>query len=153
MNLNNTTPTSAMNAADQQVSELTVAQLVGEVYEAAPPMEKGRLLEQLLRPLGVLALVAVANGIFAGIRFRGGWPQLHVQLDDAQKVRSADVIALVNYLQQVSVEAVDGLAQLLVASPALAGSGAAALLVTVLMRRARNRREDDYRDSSAGVLT
>ena len=37
-----------------QVSEISIAQLVGEVYEFAPPAERRRLLEHLLRPLGVL---------------------------------------------------------------------------------------------------
>ena len=152
MNPNDTTPLSTMHAADHSVIELSVAQLVAEVYESAPPVEKGRLLEQLLRPLGVLALVAVVNGIFARIRFRGGWPQLQVQLDDVQKVHAADVIALVDYVQQVCIDAVDGLAQLLSASPALASSGAAALLISLLVRRARARREGDYHPSSAGVM-
>src|SRR5512133_27979 len=81
-------------------TELTVPQLVGQVYEAAPAAYRSRMLEQLLRPLGVLALVAVADGIFAKIRFRGGWPELHVRLEDAQNVRMSDVVTLVDYVQQ-----------------------------------------------------
>jgi hypothetical protein len=42
--------------------------------------------------------------------------------------------------QQAGVEAVDGLAPMLAGSPVLAGSAAAALLVTVLVQRARTRR-------------
>ena len=126
-----------------QVSEITIAQLVGQVYELAPPAERSRLLEHLLRPLGVLSLVAIANGIFAKIRFRSGWPDLHVQLEDAQNVQASDVITLVNHVQQVSVHAVDGLAEMLAASPVLAGSAAAALLITVLVQRARTRRAGD----------
>lgn len=126
-----------------QVSEITIAQLVGQVYELAPPAERSRLLEHLLRPLGVLSLVAIANGIFAKIRFRSGWPDLHVQLEDAQNVQASDVITLVNHVQQVSVHAVDGLADMLAASPVMAGSAAAALLITVLVQRARTRRSGD----------
>jgi hypothetical protein len=128
--------------ADQpvgQASDVTVAQLVAEVYEAATAVDRGRLLEQLLRPLGVLSLVAVAGGIFAKIRFRSGWQQLDVRLDDLHNVRAADVAALVDHAQQVSVEAVDGLAQLLTSSPVMASSAAAALLVSVLLQRARSR--------------
>ena len=94
-----------------------------------------------MRPLGVLSLMAIAGGVFASLRFRGGWQDFHVRLDDAQRVHAGDVIALVDHVQQVSVEAVDGLAQTLMASPIMAGSAAAALLVTLLLQRARSRHE------------
>lgn len=126
-----------------QVSEITIAQLVGQVYEYAPPAERSRLLEHLLRPLGVLSLVAIANGIFAKIRFRSGWPDLHVQLEDVQNVQASDIITLVNHVQQVSVHAIDSLAEMLSSSPVMTGSAAAALLITVLVQRARTRRADD----------
>lgn len=73
---------------------MSIAQLVGQVCEVAPAADKGRLLEQLLRPLGVLSLVAVADRVFAKIRFRGGWPELKVRLEVAQNVQTSDVIAL-----------------------------------------------------------
>jgi hypothetical protein len=120
-------------------AEVKIPQLVAEIYEAAPATERGHLLEQLLRPLGVLSLVAIADGIFAKIRFRGGWQDLNVRLEDIQNVRGAHVMALVDHAQQVSVETVDGLAQMLSASPLLSGSAAAALLITLLMQRARSR--------------
>ncbi len=126
------------------VCEATIAQLVGQVYEIAPPAERRRLLEHLIKPLGVLSLVAVANGIFASIRFRSGWPDLHVRVEDARNVQARDVITLVNHVQQVSVHAVDGLAQLLLASPVMTGSAAASLLITLLVKRSRNRRVDDF---------
>jgi hypothetical protein len=120
-----------------------LTQLVGQVYEASPVVERRRLLEQLLRPLGLLSIVAVANGIFAQFRLRGGWSELQLQTEDIQGIRSSDVMALVEHVQQVSVEAVDGLAQLLARSPVLAGSAAAALLTSWLMQRARSRRASD----------
>ena len=95
------------------------------------------MLEHLLSPLGVLSLVAVANGIFADIRFRSGWRSLHVRLEDAQNVHVSDVVALVDHVQQVSVESVNALAKMLTASPTMAGSTAAALLVGVLLQRAK----------------
>jgi len=128
-----------VDAAAAPASDETIALLVGEVYEAAPLEQRGRLLDQLLQPLGVLSLFAVAGGLFARLRLRGGWENFSVRPDDLQTVHAADVIALVNYVQQVSVEAVDGLAQLLAASPLMTGS-AAALLATLLVRRAHARR-------------
>ncbi len=135
------TPASALsNLTSCQASEITIAQLVGQVYESAPATERSHLLEHLLRPLGILSLVAVADGIFAKLWFQCGRQDLQVRIEDAQNIRTSDVIALVDFVQQVSVEAVDGLAQVLTASPLMAGSGAAALLVTVLLHRARTRR-------------
>ena len=127
------------DGAATPASDETIALLVGEVYESAPLEQRGRLLDQLLQPLGVLSLFAVAGGLFARLRLRGGWENFSVRPDDLQAVHGADVTALVDYVQQVSVEAVDGLAQLLMASP-LITSSAAALLVTLLVRRARARR-------------
>jgi hypothetical protein len=137
------TMSPALIHADGSVSEAAISQLVGQVYEIAPPAERSRLLEHLLKPLGVLSLVAIANGIFASIRFRSGWPDIHVRPEDAQNVEANDVITLVNHVQQVSIHAVDGLADMLSASPVMTGSTAAALLITLLMQRSRNRRAED----------
>jgi hypothetical protein len=139
-------PTPAMPALAPPggpVSEAAIAQLVGQVYASAPPSVRSRLLEHLIKPLGVLSLAVVANGIFASIRFRSNWPELKVRLEDVQSVQPRDVIALVHSVQQVSVHAVDGLANLLSSSPMMAGSAAASVLITVLLQRSRNRRADD----------
>jgi hypothetical protein len=122
---------------------LSIAHLVGQVYEDAPTPERRHLLEHLLRPLGVLSLVAVANGIFAAVRFRSvrsGWNDMQVRAEDIQNVGAREVIELVDHVQQVSAEAVDGLAQVITASPVLAGSTAAMMLAALLLKRARARR-------------
>lgn len=116
-----------------------IPQLVAEVYEAASTPERGRLIAQLLRPLGLLSLVAVADGIFAKIRMRSGWQDLNIRIEDLQNVRTAHIVALVDHAQQVSVEAVDGLARVLITSPLLTSSAAAMLLVSVLVQRANSR--------------
>ena len=143
MKPNPTQPATAATSSPLPASDHAIAQLVGQVYEAAPPTERSRLIEHLLKPLGVLSLVAIANGIFATIRFRAGWPDMRVQAEDLNKVQPSDVIALVTRVQQVSVQVVDGLAELLTASPVLTRSAAAALLLTVLLQRARARRAGD----------
>ena len=127
-----------------EASDVSVPELVGEVYETASPEERGRILELLLRPLGALSLVAIADGIFAKLRFRSGWQNLHVRLEDAQSVQPNQVIALVDHVQQVSIETVDALAHLLATSPLMSGSAVAAVLVSVLMQRARTRGEKFY---------
>jgi len=143
MNPTPTPPMPELVPIDGPVLEAEIAQLVGQVYEIAPPTERTRLLEHLLKPLGVLSLVAIANGIFATIRFRSGSSDLHVRVEDAQIVQPGDVITLVSHVQQVSIHAVDGLADMLAASPVMTGSAAAALLMTLLMQRSRKRRAED----------
>lgn len=127
----------AVERADVEVGEISLGQLVGDVFENATVAERARLIDPLLRPLGVLSLACIANGIFARLRFRGGWPDFQVRLDDLAAVRTSDVVALVDYLQQTSAGALDQLHDVVTGSPALASSAAAALLVAVLMRRAR----------------
>ena len=97
-----------------------------------------------MQPLGVLSLVAIANGIFAKIRFRSSWPDLQVRIEDITSVQVSDVIVLAERAQQVSIEGIDGLARLIAASPVVASSAAAALLVTMLMRHSKERRSDDH---------
>jgi len=121
----------------------SISRLVSEVYEEAPPIERTRLLEHLMRPLGVLSLAVVANGVFSRIRFVSGWPEMQIRTEDIDVVRADDVIALVDYVQQASTEVIDGLVQLVSTSPVLTGSAAAALLITILVQRARSNRRDE----------
>ncbi len=148
MNAHNSPSVIPSIHTDSSASELLIPQLVGQFFVSAPSSERSRLIEYLLRPLGVLSVAGVANGIFAKVLFRRGFQDLHVRADDFQDVHASDVIALVDYAQQVSVEAVDGLAQLLAVSPLIATSAAAALLVSLLVQRASARRaraiDDDF---------
>lgn len=123
-----------------------VPELVGKVFEEAPVQLRGRLLEHLLKPLGLLSLVTVCNGAFAEIGMQSGWQRLIVRPQDAQAIQSREVITLVSYVEQVCVHAVDSLAQVLTASPVLASSAAAAMLVAALTRQAQNRAKPDTRD-------
>jgi hypothetical protein len=128
--------------------DLSIAQLVGQVYESAPPAVQKRLLTQLIQPLGLLSLAAVANGIFASLRFRSAEVDVQARLESVNNsVQTHDVITLVNYVQQVSSQAVDGLADMLAASPVGAGSAAAAVLISVLMQRTRKRKDTETQHS------
>lgn len=132
---------SSQRLPTKTAHDLSIAQLVGHVYECAPPAVQKRLLTQLIQPLGLLSLAAVANGIFASLRFRSAGVDLQARLESVNSsVQTHDVISLVNYVQQVSSQAVDGLADLLSVSPMGAGSAAAAVLVSSLMQRARKRK-------------
>ncbi len=136
-------PTLPSPADDSQRSPDSISQLVAEVYETAPLTLRTHLLEQLIKPLGVLALVAISNGIFAKIRFKSGWPDMHVRWEDAQNVQSKDVAALAERVQQVGLHSFDGLAKILATSPVLTGSATATVLLALLYKTAKNRRESD----------
>jgi hypothetical protein len=114
--------------------DLSVPKLIGQIYESAPLTLRARIIEQLMRPLGVLGLMAVANGIFAGIRLRDHSACPRVAIEDATAILPSDVVALADWAQQVSSEAIDGLSKLISTSPVLASSAAAAILVSLLMR-------------------
>ncbi len=130
----------SQSAAGSDASDITIPQLVGKIYHAAPASERCRMLDYLIKPLGALALVGVCNGIFTKIWFRNGWHDFHVGPEDVQIVQAIDVISLVDYVQQTSAESINGLASLLTTSPLMVYSAAAAMLVTILVRRTQTRR-------------
>jgi hypothetical protein len=135
------TTSALQTAAERRTDDVAeaVPRLVGEIYAAAPAAERSRLLEHLIRPLGVLSLAVVANGIFSKLRFLGGWPDLHVRPEDTERVRAEDVVALVDYVQQASWGAVQGLVQLVSESPVMSATAGATLLTALLLRRAGKR--------------
>jgi hypothetical protein len=150
------TTTTPSCETDAHTPETPISHLLGQVYESALPAEQSRLLQHLLRPLSLLSLAAVANGIFADMRFRGGWPD-QIRLEDAQNVHVSDVIALVDYVQQVNIEALHAITRMLMPSPLIVSSAAAALMVGVLMQRVQAHRagnedgEDGATKDSAGA--
>jgi hypothetical protein len=121
--------------------------LVGMIYEEASSVERGRLLEHLLKPLGVLALVAISNGTFARLTLVNGWSRLTINPEDTQFIDPQDVVTLASRVQQVSVQAFEGISQIVTTSPVLAGSTAAAMLLAILGRQSMRRTKiawDDY---------
>lgn len=90
-----------------------------------------------MQSVGVLALIAVANGTFARIRLRSGWPAAELRLDDVQTVQPDDVIALAEHVLLARGNALNGLLNELLSAPQIAGTGAAAVLVAILLQRAQ----------------
>jgi hypothetical protein len=133
----------AFESAPPEVQDRMVARLVAKVYETAPPTLQIRLLHQLIQPLGILSLLSIADGIFAKVWFQNTWPDMKTQFEDAQNVRANDVVSLVEFVQRVSADAVDGLAHLLSASPVITSS-AAVVLVSLLMSRSFRRQDSDH---------
>jgi hypothetical protein len=113
--------------------------LVAAVFEAAPPPERKRLLELMIRPLGLLSLAAVANGIFAKMGLRSNWTSISIQAEDVSSVQRDDVMALALHVQQMGAHAFDGMRTVLTNSPALMGTTAAVLLLTLLTQEYKRR--------------
>ena len=86
---------------------------VAELYRSAEAPVKAKLLECLLRPLGALALVAVAGGVFGALRSRHGWQRLQVLEDDTLEISAEQVRELACYLQQSAPEVFPVLAEML----------------------------------------
>jgi len=124
-----------------EVQSGMLAKLVGKVYQSAAPDERGLLIRFLVQPLGILSLLAVANGVFAKLRLQGGFANMPPRLEE---VKVDDVIELASFAQQVSEQAMYSLVQWLSASPVLVSSAAAAILVKILLDRSSQRRVGDY---------
>jgi len=135
--MDTTTPqTSADDARSAAAAERSVPGLVAALYEEAPLGLRQRLLNHLLRPVGPLALAAVAAGAFARLLPEGRWSGVQVRLDDVWTFGPEQVLELAVYVQQKAPEMLWGLSDILAANPMVLGTLSGALLLMAL-RRAR----------------
>ena len=119
------------------VHRTSVARLLALLYRQAPPALRVDLLAQLLRPVGPLALVAIAAGAFGRLLPSQRWQTVQPSADDAQRFSPQQVYELVRYVEQKSPELLTQLPQL-VADPRLwVGSATGALLLLLLRQRKR----------------
>lgn len=131
--------TSPLPAPRRLVLRTSVARLLALLYAQSAPTERARLLEQLLQPVGPLALVAIAAGAFGRLLPSSRWQGVHVTPDDAQHFDAQQVFELVRYVEQKSPELLLQLPQL-VADPRLwLGSACGVLLLTLLRGRQARR--------------
>jgi len=118
----------------------TLAPLVADVYAHAPPPQRVRLLNSLLRPVGPLALVAVAAGAFANLLPTSRWHAVQVTPDDAAHISASQVLELASYVEQKSPDALALLPELIGLDSRLwVGTLSGALLLLAL--RAWRRRQ------------
>jgi hypothetical protein len=94
-----------------------------------------RLLNHLLRPVGPLALAAVAAGAFARLLPSGRWSAAQVQLEDVLSIRPDQVLDLARYVDQKAPEMLLRLPDVLSSSPLLLGTLSGALLLMALRAR------------------
>ena len=127
------TPSEPFAAGSRTLLPLWVAGL----YRDAHAGLRAQLLERLLRPMGVLGLVAVADGVFAALRHRHGWQDVQVTAEDTAAVSADHVFQLVAYLQERTPEALASLTELLATHPAALATVSGALLWDLLRRTQR----------------
>lgn len=119
------------------VRRTSVARLLATLYRQAPAALRADLLSQLLRPVGPLALVAIAAGAFGRLLPPSRWQGVQVSADDTAQISPQQVLDLVHYVEQKSPELLAQLPQL-VADPRLwLGSATGALLLALLHARQR----------------
>jgi len=109
-----------------------LAPLVADFFAKAPPPQRVRLSNGLLRPVGPLALVTVAAGAFAGLLPTQRWHAVTATLDDALRVTAHQVLELARYVEQKSPESLASLPELLSDSPLWISSHSGALLLLAL---------------------
>jgi len=126
-----------MNApAEDQTS---LPPLIADFYAEAPPSLKVRLLDNLLRPVGPLALVAIAAGAFGNLLPSARWRSVTVTLDDVARISASQVLELARYVEQKSPDVLLQLPKLLGDSPLATSTVSGALLLLVLSHWNRRR--------------
>ena len=134
----NITPAARRRAL---VMRTSVARLVGQIYAQATPPQQAQVLTQLLRPVGPLALVAIAAGAFSRLLPSARWQSAEITPELAQGSGAEQVLDLALYVQQKSPELLMGLPDV-VGSPQvwMASVSGALLLVTLRAWRRRDGR-------------
>jgi len=135
MNTMPTPPSDDAHSASGASAEANVPVLVAALYDEAPASLRQRLLNHLLRPVGPLALAAVAAGAFARLLPPGRWSGVQVQLDDVLNIRPDQVLDLAFYVEQKAPEMLWRLPEVLSSSPVLLSTISGALLLMALRAR------------------
>lgn len=123
-------------AASHAIDNPRPARLVSRLYASAGAHMRASMLACLLKPLGTLALAAVASGVFADFMRRSAENRSWVGLDDTSRYSKQQIFELARFVEQVSPEALRQLAALVADNPIgmAAFSAAAAILLARLLR-------------------
>jgi hypothetical protein len=112
-----------------------VARLAARLYAGASAMQRSRIVTGLLRPLGPLALVAVASGAFAGLLHRASAHGGGLAINDLAGFTNGQIFELARFVEQVSPDALHQVAGAIAENPfgvSAFGAAAAVLLVNAL---------------------
>jgi hypothetical protein len=124
-----------------------VARLASRLYAGASAVQRSRIVTALLRPLGPLALVAVASGAFAGLLTRDGAMGHGVSVDELGAFTNDQVFELARFVEQASPDALQQAARAIVDNPfGVSAFGAAAAVLLAAALRGRDA------DAAPGVV-
>jgi hypothetical protein len=108
------------------------ARLASRLYDGAGAVQRSRFVATLLRPLGPLALVAVASGAFARLLHRAGTLGVPLPIDELADYSREQVFELARFVEQVCPDALQQAASAIVENPiGVSGFGAAAAALLV----------------------
>ena len=120
-----------------------IPKLISAVYETAPAPLRTKLLEYLLRPVGPLALVAIAAGAFGHLLYRLRRDAMPISLCDMARITPGHVLELTRYVEQCSPHVLLRIGSLIAANPVgIATISGSALLIALIAWR---RREATWR--------
>ncbi len=111
------------------------ARLASRLYAGAGAAQRRRILATLLRPLGPLALVAVASGAFGGLLHRINALGAALPLEELGDFTREQVFELARFVEQVSPDALQQVAGGIADNPlgvSSLGAAAAVLLATTV---------------------
>lgn len=114
--------------------DLALAPLMADFYEHAPPAVQTRLLTAMLRPVGTLALVALAAGAFARLLPHRPSEGLNVPPDMVQQIHGAQVLELARYVEQKAPEWLGSLPEAVGSPQVWMATASGALLLSYLAR-------------------
>ncbi len=115
------------------------ALLASRLYAGAGAVQRSRIVATLLKPLGPLALVAVASGAFAGLLGRMSALGAARPLDELGHFTREQVFELARFVEQVSPDALQQVAGAIADNPlgvSALGAAAAVLLANAVRTQA-----------------
>ena len=128
----------ALGIATRQPGERSrAARLAARLYAGATAVQRSRIVTTLCRPLGPLALVAVASGAFAGLLDRASALGGALHVDELAGFTRDQVFELARFVEQASPEALQQVAGSVARNPwgvSALGAAAAVLLATTVRR-------------------
>jgi len=111
---------------------MRLPELIASAYRSATANLRAQILEQLLRPVGLLGLASLAAGAFLGFLRRGDYQGLVIQPEDVGRISGDQLLELALYVEQRSPETFASIAQLLADNPSgLIGVGGSLLLLAL----------------------
>ncbi|RYE71648.1 MAG: hypothetical protein EOP19_31585, partial [Hyphomicrobiales bacterium] len=91
-----------LHEGDEPAPGEPVPALIARVFDGASQPLRVKLLSLLLRPVGPLALVAIASGAFASFLRRRTWQAPDLSFDDAARITGEQILELARYVDQAS---------------------------------------------------